>query len=289
MARKALVIGINYVNDEQNKLNGCGNDAEKCRALVRKNGFTVTTISDAISGAKPPTKRTILKEFEKLVATAKAGDTLWFSYSGHGGQTVDRSGDEPDRRDEFIYTGDKQFITDDEFREVLANLPVGVRLLSLMDCCNSGSIFDAAHNLEGGTQILHPYSFSHGVFAVYSASKDPQLSAEAFINGGYAGAMTSAFLEEEAKRGRGFENILADSFSGSKKKVKSIMDGINAYLKYWEYDQQAQFTSEGAVQSPILTGYQVQEYTLRQTRARQLHAEDYTAVKVVDSRHLRLG
>lgn len=47
-----------------------------------------------------PTKQNILNAVKWLVSDAKAGDSLWFSYSGHGTQVVDTDGDEDDGYDE---------------------------------------------------------------------------------------------------------------------------------------------------------------------------------------------
>lgn len=52
--------------------------------------------------AKLPTRRNMLDGMRKLVRGAQAGDSLFFHFSGHGGQMVDRSGDEDDGYDETL-------------------------------------------------------------------------------------------------------------------------------------------------------------------------------------------
>jgi len=57
-----------------------------------------------------------------LVHHAKTNDSLFFHYSGHGGQTRDLDGDEVDGWDEVIYPLDFQkcgHIVDDEMHAIM--------------------------------------------------------------------------------------------------------------------------------------------------------------------------
>ena len=73
----------------------------------------------------------------------KAGDIFLMSYSGHGGQVPDFSGDEAlERADDFqdetlcLYDGQ---IVDDELYALWAAFPADSRVLVVSDCCHSGS------------------------------------------------------------------------------------------------------------------------------------------------------
>jgi hypothetical protein len=81
-----------------------------------------------------------------LVQDAKPHDSLFFHYSGHGGQTPDLDGDEVDGLDEVIFPIDfKQsgHIVDDEMHAIMVKpLPPGCRLTAVFDSCHSGTVLD---------------------------------------------------------------------------------------------------------------------------------------------------
>lgn len=152
--KRALCIGCNYPKGSH-PLNGCVNDcAENVQLCVRKLGVPANDIMvladcpcPGVKGAHLPTKENILHSIERLVTGAKAGDMLYFSFSGHGTQVPDRSGEEADGLDEAIVPGDfaeiGRVITDDELAAYLvAPLTEGVLLTCIFDCCHSGTILD---------------------------------------------------------------------------------------------------------------------------------------------------
>jgi hypothetical protein len=67
----------------------------------------------------------------------KSGDIFVVSYSGHGGQTPDINGDEPDGLGETWCLYDAQLI-DDELHALWGAFAAGVRIVMLSDCCHSG-------------------------------------------------------------------------------------------------------------------------------------------------------
>jgi hypothetical protein len=91
--RKALIIGINYTGSKH-ALNGCINDAMNVREfLVRDRGFSPNPAEMVIMTDSPqnrgtpfePTGRNIMAAFQWLVTGNHPGDSVWLSYSGHGG------------------------------------------------------------------------------------------------------------------------------------------------------------------------------------------------------------
>ena len=84
-----------------------------------------------------PTKENIIRAMQWLVMDAQPNDSLFFHYSGHGGQTKDLDGDEADGYDEVIYPVDfKQngHIVDDIMHDIMVKpLPDGCRLTALFD------------------------------------------------------------------------------------------------------------------------------------------------------------
>jgi len=93
-----------------------------------------------------PTKQNILQAMHWLVKDAKPGDSLFFHYSGHGGQVKDTDGDENDGYDETIYPVDFRYnghIVDDDMHAIMvAPLQAGVRMTAIFDSCHSGSALD---------------------------------------------------------------------------------------------------------------------------------------------------
>eukprot|EP00755_Sulcionema_specki_P005068 Sspe_Gene.31724::Locus_15618_Transcript_1_1_Confidence_1.000_Length_1298::g.31724::m.31724 len=160
--RKALLVGINYVNHSSGRLSGCINDVISIKEYIcDTEGFAEDEYSMRILIDDPhdpnvqeniriptghPSRDNILSSIDWLVRDAQPGDVLFFHYSGHGGQQRDRNGEEEDGMDETLIPEDYRHagvITDDElFQELVCRLPMGVRLVCLMDCCHSGTILD---------------------------------------------------------------------------------------------------------------------------------------------------
>jgi metacaspase-1 len=66
----------------------------------------------------------------------QSGDLLFVSYSGHGGQITDVSGEEDDKLDETWCLYDGEPIDDEVFLE-LRRIAAGVPVLVLSDSCHS--------------------------------------------------------------------------------------------------------------------------------------------------------
>ncbi|KAG1775907.1 putative metacaspase [Suillus placidus] len=168
--KKALCIGINYVG-QQGELRGCINDANNMkRFLATRFGYKeedmVILTEDTRDPRQVPTQQNILRAMEWLVRDARPNDSLFFHYSGHGGQTKDLNGDEEDGYDEVIYPVDfkeKGHIVDDLMHQIMVKpLPAGCRLTAIFDSCHSGTALDL------------PY-----VYSTEGKIKEPNLAAEA--------------------------------------------------------------------------------------------------------------
>eukprot|EP01001_Neometanema_parovale_P007266 NODE_357_length_2608_cov_73.154125_g337_i0.p1 GENE.NODE_357_length_2608_cov_73.154125_g337_i0~~NODE_357_length_2608_cov_73.154125_g337_i0.p1 ORF type:complete len:582 (-),score=155.72 NODE_357_length_2608_cov_73.154125_g337_i0:206-1951(-) len=155
--RKALLVGINYVG-QRGELRGCVNDVLTMRSFLQNQGFTDMRImvDDSNVSQENATSDNILAGFDWLVSGAQAGDSLFFHYSGHGGQQRDTHGDEADGKDETIIPVDYQSagqITDDVlFAKLVLPLPQGAQLTVLMDCCHSGSVMDLPYMFQASEQ-----------------------------------------------------------------------------------------------------------------------------------------
>ncbi|KDN35889.1 hypothetical protein RSAG8_11251, partial [Rhizoctonia solani AG-8 WAC10335] len=92
-----------------------------------------------------------------LVEGAQSTDSLFFHFSGHGGQTEDLDGDEADGFDEVIYPFDFEHaghIVDDDMHEIMVqSLPPGCRLTAIFDCSHSGSALDLPYTYSTGGKL----------------------------------------------------------------------------------------------------------------------------------------
>ncbi|KAI6377112.1 hypothetical protein MCOR25_002610 [Pyricularia grisea] len=168
--RKALMIGINYFG-QRGQLRGCINDVRNMsNYLIENYGYKredmVLLTDDQQNPMSQPTKQNLLRAMHWLVKDARPNDSLFFHYSGHGGQTKDLDGDEEDGYDEVIYPVDFRqtgHITDDEMHRIMVMpLQPGVRLTAIFDSCHSGTALDL------------PY-----IYSTQGVLKEPNLAKEA--------------------------------------------------------------------------------------------------------------
>ncbi|KAH8925350.1 peptidase C14 [Atractiella rhizophila] len=107
-----------------------------------------------------PTKENMINAMRWLVSNAQPNDSLFFHFSGHGGQAKDKHGDEEDGYDETIYPLDFEnagHIVDDELHNLLVRpLPAGCRLTAIFDCCHSGSALDLPYMYSTEGKIKEP-------------------------------------------------------------------------------------------------------------------------------------
>lgn len=168
MKKYALCIGINNYPGTENDLSGCVNDAKDWAAELTRRGFETSSLIDA--AAK---KQAILDGMRGLLAKAKGGDQVVFTYSGHGTWLPDQDGDELDGRDEALCPHDLSdgALTDDELFEVFTARDYRTRLVFISDSCHSGTVarYYVPRGVARKIRFLPP-----GVFL-----KDPQTLARA--------------------------------------------------------------------------------------------------------------
>lgn len=135
--RKALCIGIDDYSVKP--LSGCVNDAKAWEELFSEN-YSVQTLHN-----EEATREGIVSALKDLISGSSRGQVLVVTYSGHGTQ-LDHGQDsgEDDGLDEalcpidFNTTGD--LLVDDDIGDLITDLPDGVSLTFLLDCCNSGTM-----------------------------------------------------------------------------------------------------------------------------------------------------
>jgi hypothetical protein len=109
------------------------------KAIAEARGYDSTLLL-----TKEATTKNFLTAIGNAASRLYAGDILFLTYSGHGGQVPDLNGDEaenarPDGKDETWALYDRQ-IVDDELYAQWATLRSGVRVIMVSDSCHSGTV-----------------------------------------------------------------------------------------------------------------------------------------------------
>jgi hypothetical protein len=137
-ARRALLIGINYVG-QKGQLSGCHNDVANIKKyLIQKEGFQEKDMLILMDDGRhnQPTRKNITDSFIRLTQYSQPGDTVFIHYSGHGGREVDRDGDEDDGYDETLIPVDfqkaGQIIDDEVFNVLVKKMPKDVHVTVLV-------------------------------------------------------------------------------------------------------------------------------------------------------------
>jgi len=217
----ALLIGINYTGTV-NELYGCINDVNNIYAFLQSSLNYTLFITMTDNTKIKPTKANILSAFNLLIQTVKPGDEVWVHYSGHGYLLRDNNRDEESGFDSCICPIDFQrsgFITDDIIRTNLAlRIPKGATLYIVLDACHSGTGCDLRYKYDDSSYLINKnkplpdnyvpldwalvqtsyefksYTKTQGDVYCISGCQDNQTSADAYIGGAYAGALTSILL-----------------------------------------------------------------------------------------------
>lgn len=211
--KKALLVGSNYPGTPY-PLQGCLNDVNFMRDKLTSLTYSqITLLSDGAQSK--PTRGNVINSLLTLLTSSQPGDILFFGYSGHGSYIRDRNGDERDRRDEVVVCSDMNYITDDEFKQIIdQNMKPNTKLFCVMDACHSGSLLDLKYqwldssNMDKLT-INNKQNETKGQVILISGCMDTQTSSDAYIEKGYRGAMLWSFLQVINKNPNiSFKNLL---------------------------------------------------------------------------------
>jgi hypothetical protein len=135
----SLHLGLNSVGPKfyegwSGDLVACEFDAHDMTALAKSRGMKPTLLL-----TKDATRAKVLAAIRAAAKALKTGDLFFLTYSGHGGQVPDVTGEETDKQDETWCLYDGQLIDDELYLE-LGRFAAGVRVLVLSDSCHSGTV-----------------------------------------------------------------------------------------------------------------------------------------------------
>lgn len=244
--KRAVLCGVTY-NGHRKKLEASIHNVRSMqRLLVNKLNFPNDSIliltEEESDRSKFPTKRNIQGALQWLVQGCRSGDSLMFYYSGHACQVPDEDGDEIDGFDEALCPLDYRVagvLLDDEINAtIVAPLPQGVTLHSIIDTCFSATLLDlpflCTMNQAGlykweAHQLI--YKGTRGGKAVcISACADNQNSADtSAFTGNAIGAMTFSFINAiETERKQTYGGLL----SSMRKVVNQAQQVVGRFVPF---------------------------------------------------------
>ena len=173
-AALSLHLGLNGVSGSAyggwtGPLAACEFDANDMAAIAKSKGMKPTVLL-----TKKATRANMLAGVRAAAKALKKGDLFFLTYSGHGGQVPDVTGEEVDKKDETWCLYDGQLI-DDELYFELSKFAAGVRILVLSDSCHSGTVtrdFPPPPPPPGQRPKLMPDAIAMRVYGLHKAFYD---------------------------------------------------------------------------------------------------------------------
>jgi hypothetical protein len=166
----SLHIGLNEVDPVHydgwsGPLGACEFDVISLAAIAKSKKMASTQLM-----TKQATREAVLKNLRAASKALRAGDFFFLTYSGHGGQVEDISGDEKDKLDETWCLFDGQLIDDELYLE-LSKFAKGVRILVLSDSCHSGTVTRAARRPPSNARLM-PADIARRVYLKHKKEYD---------------------------------------------------------------------------------------------------------------------
>jgi len=161
---RSLHLGLNFIDPVHydgwdGELLACEHDARAMQAICTANG-----IKPVVLMTREATRAAVLKQLRRAAKSLKAGDIFVLTYSGHGGQMDDATGEEDDGIDETWCLYDAELIDDELYLE-LGKFAKGVRVLVLSDSCHSGTMTRATRPVSTGRVRQMPPDVARRVYA----------------------------------------------------------------------------------------------------------------------------
>jgi hypothetical protein len=224
--QRALLIGINHYeppSDYKSKkvnirefgnLDGCVNDTRSIKTIIQSYyGFKKDNIDSLIDEAA--SRAAIFSAMQKLLDNSKPGDVAFIYYSGHGSYVNNSFTMKLEKKDQTIVPSDswKEGVHDIRDKELSAIfnafLDKKVKLTTIFDCCNNGSISRGPSNTNIKARFLESEDWDsmdssrHAIpenrggdnFLIFSASRSFEKAEEYTENDIAQGAFTSALIK----------------------------------------------------------------------------------------------
>jgi hypothetical protein len=241
-----LHVGLNFVDPKHyggwdGELAACENDAHDMAALAKTRGIKSSALI-----TKKATRAAVLAGLRSAAKALKSGDFFFLTFSGHGGQVKDASGEEPDKKDETWCLYDAQLI-DDELYFELSKFGAGVRILVLSDSCHSGTVTREREDPPppGLRSKMMPLAIGDRVYRAHADFYDKLQADVMKAAGGKPVIDPDAALAQLTVSGR--LNSIASEFKASSILISGCQDNQSSYdgnqngafteqlLKVWDH------------------------------------------------------
>ncbi len=222
--RLALVVGVNeYAAKSIPDLRGAVGDATRFyELLTNPKGYAFPKENVCLLSDDQATVAKVQSLFQKLlVDRVREKDLAVFYYAGHGSQTRDKNGDEPDGKDETFVLHDSRSkdirdLSDDRFNTMLQSLHEKTTHIAVfIDSCNSGSatrgegarFIAPERQVISGTDVEPEKGDSAGEWVpenlpgmvVFTAASDGTFAKESNGHGVFTDALLSVLSDTEGK------------------------------------------------------------------------------------------
>jgi hypothetical protein len=224
--QRALLIGINHYEPpsdykstkvnvrEFGNLDGCVNDTRSMKIIIQSYyGFKKENIDSLLDEAA--SRASIFSAMQKLLDNSKPGDVAFIYYSGHGSYVNNSFTMKLEKKDQTIVPSDswKEGVHDIRDKELSAIfnafLDKKVKLTTIFDCCNNGSISRGPSKTNIKARFLEsedwdsmdssrpaiPENRLGDNFLIFSASRSFEKAEEYIENDIPQGAFTNALIK----------------------------------------------------------------------------------------------
>lgn len=224
MKNIAICIGINkFKNLPDATLSGCVNDAiDMAHFFALRKIQKVVTLTD-----EKATKEVIISLIRASIE--EDYDEIYISYSSHGTQVEDVSGDESDMVDEAFVCYDttadfENLIVDDELYALFLDAPKSTKIEVWLDTCHSGTGLKKMSSTRRVKFLPNPKIFKYVTVKqkaitkqksnviLWSGCKDNEYSSDTEFDGKPNGAFTYYFLQMANKYSNSWRRTIHSKF-----------------------------------------------------------------------------
>lgn len=134
-----------------NDLRGAVNDVNSLKDVLTTS-FGVKTENIRMLTDKAASSDNLIREFKWLLSSAKAGDQIFFGFSGHGASIPVDGSVEADGKEEVLVLGDDSLIPDDLFGTLKDEIAkAGINATYYFDSCHSGGM---SRDIQGRSKYI---------------------------------------------------------------------------------------------------------------------------------------
>lgn len=203
--KKAVLIGIDYINNQKAALRGCVNDIITVRNMIIDaydyDAENIAILRDDDMNFIQPTRANILQQLNQVADTSDSLEEFWLHYSGHGSLLQDQNSKNGGLRNIIVPINYEVegCIFDYELFDIIKKIKC--RAILIFDCCHSGSVCDMPWTFEYVDATLtktktHTVLIENMNIFVLSGCRDNQSSADSSNNlDQNVGAFSNALVE----------------------------------------------------------------------------------------------